>query len=225
VAEVIQPDVYAAWSDDELMEKIRSVLYVDEACVSGSFKSRRSAEYLDRILYTCPICGLAKQESHGDTVTCTRCGRQTRYTETKELEGVGFSSPFRFVADWYDFQNDLVNRLDLTPYYEAPLFRDSAALSEVHLYDRKELLCKSVSVTQYADRVVLNEGAENEQVFPYDEVSYVTVLGRNKVNLYFDGHVYQLKGDKRFNGAKYVNLYHRYKNLKEGKENEQFLGL
>ena len=61
--------------------------------------------------------------------------------------------------------------------------------------------------------------------FPFEEISAVSVLGRNKLNIYFDKHVYQVKSDKRFNALKYVNMYYHYKNISKGDTNEQFLGL
>jgi hypothetical protein len=45
------------------------------------------------------------------------------------------------------------------------------------------------------------------------------------VNIYFDNHVYQLKGDKHFNALRYVNFFYRWTNLNTGDKNEQFLGL
>ena len=62
-------------------------------------------------------------------------------------------------------------------------------------------------------------------VLPLDEISAVTVLGKNKLNVYHKDNVYQIKGDRSFNAIKYVNIYHHYKNLKEGNENGGFLGL
>ena len=53
----------------------------------------------------------------------------------------------------------------------------------------------------------------------------MTVLGRNKLNLYIGDKVYQCKGNKRFNALKYVHIYHRYKNIKEGNSDGKFLGL
>ena len=52
----------------------------------------------------------------------------------------------------------------------------------------------------------------------------VTVLGRNKINVYYQDKVYQIKGDKRMNALKYVNLFNRYKNIVGGASDE-FLGL
>ena len=69
------------------------------------------------------------------------------------------------------------------------------------------------------------DDGEELRVLPFDEVDGVTVLGKNKLNVYFDGAVYQCKGDERFCALKYVNLYHRYRNIWGGEENGKFLGL
>ena len=61
--------------------------------------------------------------------------------------------------------------------------------------------------------------------FPFDEVTAVSVLGRNKLNIYHNKKVYQLKSGKRFNALKYVNIYYRYKNVSKGDTDGKFLGL
>ena len=66
---------------------------------------------------------------------------------------------------------------------------------------------------------------DDELVFPFGEVSAVTVLGKNKLNVYHGKTVYQIKGDKRFNALKYVNLFYRWKNITGGNENGKFLGI
>ena len=225
VSEVIEPEAYQAMTNEELAQKIADGLAVNEAVVDGTYECKQNAEYLERALYTCPICGLAVQESHGDRIRCTKCNREMQYLPTKEFKGIGFQSPFRFVADWYDYQEALVNRLDLTQHTETPLFRDTAKLSEVIVYKRKEKLRDSISLSLYGDRIVIDEGEENALNFPFEGLSAVTVLGRNKLNLYFDQKVYQIKGDARFNALKYVNLFHRYKNMNKENEHGKFLGL
>ena len=70
----------------------------------------------------------------------------------------------------------------------------------------------------------LQEG-DKKSVFPLEELTAVTVLGRNKLNIYTQKKVLQFKGDKHFNALKYVNLYYRYKNIHQGGENGEFLGL
>ena len=71
----------------------------------------------------------------------------------------------------------------------------------------------------YGDRITVDD-----QVFSFDETSAVVVLGKNKLNIYSGNEIYQLKGSKRFNALKYVNFFHRYQNIKAGK-NDEFLGL
>ena len=220
VSRVIMPEEYKDMTDDELYEAVKEGLHVNEACVDGTYRHKKRAEYLERLLYVCPFCGLSSFESHKDTVTCLSCGRKATYTVTKELEG---DFPYRFVADWYDAQEAFINQLDVTEKAE-PLYVEKARLSEVIAYERKVILDKEAVVELYGHSIVLKYGGE-EKIFSFDELLAVTVLGRNKLNMYFGGQIFQLKGSKRFNAVKYMHLFHRYKNLKRGNENEQFLGL
>ena len=52
----------------------------------------------------------------------------------------------------------------------------------------------------------------------------LSLITKNKVNIYSDGKLYQLKGNERFNAVKFVQLSHRYKNILKG-EGEEYLGL
>lgn len=122
-------------------------------------------------------------------------------------------------------KKSFVNRLDVLKYTETPLYRDCASVYEVIVKKRKELMFKNVHISLYGDRVVIGEGTENELSLPFSELSAVTVLGRNKLNIYHDKRVYQLKGGKRFNALKYVNIYFRHKNITKGDGHGEFLGL
>ncbi len=224
VSRVIEPEEYATLTDDELFAIIREELYVDEAKADACFYHKKNAEYLERALYVCPSCGPARMESHGDLVTCTKCGRQIRYLPTKELRGVGFEFPFRFVADWYNYQSDFIRSLDLSPYLEAPMFTDAAAMFRVIPYERKECLAKSATLELYGDRICITKDG-TATAYRFDELSAVTVLGKNKLNLYAGDHIYQIKGDKRFNALKYVHLYNHFKNAQKGEAYGEFLGL
>lgn len=225
VSEVIEPEAYKDMSDAELFEAIQTGLYVDEAKVDGEYRHKNLAEYAERAVYVCPFCGLAEFESHGDIVECKSCGRQIRYLPTKELKGEGFDFPFPFMGQWYDYQKDFVNKLDLTQMTEAPLFRDKGQLSEVILYKHKELLYKEVDLSLYGDRVLIEAPDGTRIDMPFGEMTASAVLGRNKLNIYFGDHVYQIYGGKRFNAMKYVNFFHRYQNIMRGEENGEFLGL
>lgn len=220
VSRVIEPEEYETMSSQELFRQIQEGLAVDEACVSGQFRHKKNAEFLERTVYVCPWCGLSSFESQDDRIRCTKCGRSVRHLPTKELEGVDCRFPHRFVADWYDWQNDYVNQLDLTALTREPVWEESVRLSRVHAFRYKELLNPRATVRLYGDRITVDD-----REFPFSQVGAVVVLGKNKVNIYDGKEILQLKGSKRFNALKYVNFFHRYKNSMEGDKHGQFLGL
>lgn len=225
VSRVISAEDAAKMSNEELFSAIEEGLYVDEGVADGCFRSKKRAEYLERAAYVCPFCGLSRFHSHGNEVECLTCHRKVVYGEDKSLQGVDHVFPFRFFTQWYDYQKDFVNRLDVLAYKEKPLFRDSASLNEVIVYKNKVSLRKQCELLLYGDRIVVDEGSEDPVVFPFGEVTAVSVLGRNKLNIYHGKRVYQVKGDKRFNALKYVNIYYRHKNILRGEQDGEFLGL
>jgi len=225
VSEVISPEEASALSDDALYTRIQEGLYVNEACETGLYRHKNRAQYLERCVYVCPFCGLSEFESHGHIVTCKQCGKQIIYGEDKRLQGVGYEFPFPYVAQWYDYQNDYINKLNSLEHVEQPLYRDHISLSGVLLYKRKVTLRKACTSALYGDRVVIDVGTDNELTLPFTEITAAACLGRNKLNLYHNDHVYQFKGSKRFNSLKYVNLYFRHKNLTQGDPYGKFLGL
>lgn len=221
VSRVIEPEEYKELSDEEFFAVIEKELHVDENCLSGRFEHKNLAEYMERSLHVCPDCGFAVFESHGDIVECKTCGKQVRYLPTKEMEGVNCQFPFRFFGEWYDYQSDYINSTDVTKLTDSPVFTDTANLSEVILYDKKHLIKENVTISLYGDRVVFGDILTCH----FDDTSTITVLGKNKANIYYNDKVYQLKGDKRFNALKYVHIFNRYKNIKEGNADGKFLGL
>lgn len=224
-AEVIEPEEYEKMTDEELFSRIENGLYVNEAVADGEFHHKRRAEYLERLIYVCKYCGLSSFESNADTVICKTCGKGAQYCSDKRLKGIGFDFPFEFVNDWYEYQKDFVNSLDVTEYINKPIFCDKAKISEVIVYKKKVPLRENADLCLYGDRIVVDEGEQNEFVFSFDETSAVTVLGRNKLNIYHNKRIYQVKGNKRFNAIKYVNLFNRYRNIKKGDLVGEFLGL
>ena len=220
VSQIIEPEELKAMTDDELFAAIKTGLRVCEDGVTQPFRHPKLAEYVERAMYVCPDCGLTTFYSKGDVTRCQKCGIQIRHLPTNELEGVEKPFPFRFVADWYDHQCAFVNNLDLTQYTDAPVYEDTAQISEVLVYQNKKRLKDAAKICLYGDRVTIDG-----EVFSFDDLAAVTVLGKNKVNLYFGKKLYQLKGDAHFNGLKYVNFYNRYKNIAKGNEHDKFLGL
>ena len=221
VSRVIEPEEVKAMSNDELYEVICSELYVDEAVADTEFHHKKLAEYMERMTYICPKCGFSTFESHDDVVECKKCGIKMKYLPTKEIVGIDNEFPFRFVKDWYEYQNDTINSMTIDDLKEKIDYTEKAGLWEVIVYKNKFKIADDQVVTLKGDRITVG----NDLVFDFDETDAVTMLGKNKVNIYYKDKVYQLKGNERFNGLKYVNVFNRYKNIREGNEDVKFLGL
>ena len=220
VSRVLEPEEFNDLSKEQLARLIEQELFVDEGKNTGEYPHPKNAEFLERAMYVCPFCGLSTFESTGDILRCTKCDRRIHHLPTKELEGIGFDFPHRFVADWYDWQNDYIAAADLSGMTDTPVYEETVRLSRVHLYRRKELLKKNATVRLYGDRITVDD-----REFSFETLGAVVVLGKNKINLYEGKELLQLKGSKRFNALKYVHFFHKYRNWKSGDINGKFLGL
>ncbi len=216
----LEPEEYLKLSDDELYHLIKQELYVDERKMEDTYKSNRRAEYLERTLYVCPHCKIAKFYSDKNIVKCTSCNREIEYGQDKILKGCGFDFEFKYLKEWCDYQNDFISKLNLQDYIEKPLFSDEVTLFNVELYKKKTKAKAIAKLTCYGDRIEIDE-----KVFNFKDIIALSVLGKNKLNMYHVDKVYQIKGDKRFNALKYVNIYYASKNADKEGENGKFLGL
>lgn len=221
VSRVVEPDEYKDMTNEQLYELIKSELYVNEANADRCFYHKKRAEYLERCMYVCPKCGLSEFESRGHKIECKKCGLKVEYGVDTRLKGVNCDFDFEFVNDWYEHQQRFINKLDLGEYVDKPLYKDKADLFEVIVYKNKRPLCENACIELFGDRIVIN----GERIFEFDKTLAVTILGRNKLNIYYGGKIYQLKSGKRFNAVKYVNIFNRFMNVKKGDEGAAFLGL
>ena len=220
VARTVSVEEMASLSDAALYELICRELSVDEGNAEARFKGRALAEHLERALYVCPDCGLSRFASKKNEISCLNCGKRSTYLPTRELSG---DFPFRFVGAWYDFQCDFINSHDFTSTRE-PLYTEQVKILRVIPYKKKEPLAARATIALYGDGILLTHGGEASE-YPFDALGAVTVLGKNKLDLYTEDGILQIVGDRSFNALKYVHLYHRYKNLKKGDANVKFLGL
>ncbi len=219
---VIEPEEYLAMSEEELFGRITKELHVDDRDHGERYTHAKAAEYLERVMYVCPHCGLAHFRSEGDTVQCLDCGMKARYLPDLTFESLEGDFPYRTVKDWYDAQSEFIRSKEA--FGQEVLYEDTVRFFEVILYQRKRKLCAAAKLRLYADRIECEFGG-NVTAMPFDEVKTVSVLGRNKLDIYIGDQIFQVKGDKRFNAVKYANLYCRYHNLQKGEIHGEFLGL
>jgi hypothetical protein len=85
-------------------------------------------------------------------------------------------------------------------------------------------LHKTAQLSLYGDKIIIEADGETYN-FDFEQLNAVTVLGKNKLNIYVNDKIYQIKGGKRFNALKYVNIFHRAFNIRKGIEDGKFLGI
>lgn len=226
VSRIIEPEEYQSMSKEELYDLICKELQVDETALDRAYSNRKLAEHLERVLYVCPACGLTEFDTQGDLLTCRRCGKQHRYLPDQHLAALNGETSFSNAADWYDWQETYIRKLDLAPYSEKAMYEETADLFEVAAMDCKKLVQKSVPVRIYGDRLEL--APENGPlILSYSDIQAMGCIVGHKLNIFYGDRIYQLRGDTHFNALKYCNIYYHAKFIKEGHEDGefQFLGL
>ncbi len=224
VTRIIEVEEYQNMPNGSLAEVLEKELYVDDTEIPAEYHHKKSAEYLERVMYVCPECGLSKWESHGDTATCLTCGKKVRYLPNLRLEGVDAPFPYATLKEWYDAQNDFINRFDISQYNGTPAYVDEIQFSEVILYQNKVCLAPTATLSLYGDHYTVKTEKETLS-FNFGDITAVSVLGKNKLNFYTSDKVYQIKGDTRFNAVKYMHFYFRHAHILKGDLYDQFLGL
>lgn len=221
-AKTIEPEEYGTLSDEAFFILLKEALTVDESIPASSFYHKKNAEYMERFLYVCPTCGLTSYKTKNDIIECLKCHQRIQYLPNKSLRALSSSFPFDNVGSWYDYQCNYICNLDLATYSSGPMYEDIVKLFQVVLYKHKKLMKKNISLELYGNKIILDH-----MILDFDNIHSITLLGKNKLNIYLEDKVYQIKGNKTFNALKYVNIYYHYQNVKKGENlnDEQFLGL
>ena len=226
VRRVIEPEEYKNMTKEELHSLICRELYVDETENRAEYKSRRSAEGLERVLYVCPDCGLSEFKTEKDTFSCMKCGKEYVYQPDMRIVQSGRKTRFSTVAEWYEYQETYVRGLDLSPYADTPVYSDRAGLYEIIINKKKILRTKNAEVSIFADRMSANSGAVTLKM-DFDDIRAMACIAGHKLNIFYQDKVYQLKGGKHFNALRYCNIFYHAKFIKESHSDGefQFLGL
>lgn len=174
------------------------------------YKTKKGAEYLERLLFICPECrGKATLRSEGNRFFCTRCGFETLWTSEGLLKPTREGKhPVRSVTGWTRWQNaicereikQMANRAD-----ETPIFMDDDVILQVgHKLQPLKTVARG-KMALYLDRFSIFTDNGKEIHFPLEKVEGVQVLLANKFEFYFDGALYKFKfTDPRTSGYKYM---------------------
>lgn len=201
VRRILTPEEYAGMSDEELFGIIKNELDVDDTLSGERYKSRRRAEYIERALYMCPVCGsIGTIHSHGTGFCCTSCKTEAEYTEDLKISPPvgGYSR----IYEWYEWERQEIARRILGGEKISDgdiLFRESVKL-------QKKIKLPGNTVTLDKDSLMISGGGA-ETRYPLAEIDAITAVGKKKFNFYYKGKILQVKGGKRFCAIKYVHAF------------------
>ena len=226
VRRILEPEDFKSLSKEELYEIIQKELYVDETKLTGSYSSKKNAEYLERVLYVCPTCGLSEFESCRNEFHCKKCGTSYEYYPDLSIHSHQKHFRFKYVRNWYEYQEKFIRNLDLSPYFSTPAYQEKADFSEVIVYKKKVPVYRNADIRLFGNRIELSSGSE-QKTLPFDEIKSMACIADHKLNIFHLDKVYQVKGNKHFNALKYCNFYYHSKYIKENTTDGefQFLGL
>lgn len=201
VRRILTPEEYAGMSDEELFGIIKNELDVDDTLSGERYISRRRAEYIERALYMCPVCGsIGTIHSHGTGFCCTSCKTEAEYTEDLKISPPvgGYSR----IYEWYEWERQEIVRRILGGEKISDgdiLFRESVKL-------QKKIKLPGNTVTLDKDSLMISGGGA-ETRYPLAEIDAITAVGKKKFNFYYKGKILQVKGGKRFCAIKYVHAF------------------
>lgn len=203
VRRVLSAEEMKNLSVDELFAIIKDELKVDDTLSGVRFKSNKKAEFIERALYLCPVCGaISSFRSEKNRFRCEKCGLQAEYTEDLHIAPPVGKQNFNRIFEWYEYERrELAERVingekvgDV-----GILFRESIKFKR-----KKKLAGDRVFIDK--ENLYIGDGSA-QSVYPLSEITALTMVGKKKFNFYYGGKILQVKGNKRFCAVKYVHIF------------------
>ena len=203
IRRVITPEEYAEMDNDTLLKEIVDNLRVYDSDSGNLYKSRHRAEYLERVLFACPVCGrLETLSSKKQFISCSNCGLKVEYGEDLRLHSEDPRFSFGRMIDWWNHQKNVIREMPVEP--DKIIFEDAdAKLFKSEPFTARVLLAKG--------RVFIDDRRIvcGDKEFPLDKISSASVVSGRNLTFVCDGTDYTIRGGKRFNPLKYIFLFNR----------------
>lgn len=197
VSREISVEEIAAMTDEVLYKTIIEGLTVVDGESGALYKSADRAEYLERLLFVCPICGASSSlHSEGANISCSKCGLSVTYGEDLMLSSENPDFKFKTLKEWYAYQLCALRELEIRP--GATVYRDEDAV----LYDKTTE--KRIEVARGVCTLTDTALTVGEVAILLPEINSVSVVGGRKLVFHTKDRFYILTGDERFNAIKYA---------------------
>lgn len=200
----LEYEEYKNYSDEKLLEIIKDNLKVYDSQSNKIFKSKKRAEYLERMLFVCPICKKTQTlYSKNEYLCCSSCNLKVEFTENLHLKSENENFEFNILNDWYQYQKKWC--LNTSYMGDDLIFNDK----EVKLFitqvnkPRKKIVKGTLKLT--ASELIFDDKIK----FDIKDIVIASVLSGRKFNFSTDKENYLVIGNKRFNPLKYVLMFNK----------------
>lgn len=205
VENVYTKEQLATMSADEIYNIIITDLYEDayarQIANPQKYKGKNLAKSMEKLLFICPECGCHESlSSEGDTVSCSKCGMNFKYTEYGMIEG----SKFKTVKELSDWQKQEIEK-DVAK--GAAYFTENATLSAVKNHIEAQVSQGRLSITTES----LNCGSVE---IPMKDISDLAMHGQNALVFSVGKDYYEAITPKDTNALKFMLFYLSVKNQK-----------
>ena len=193
VVRVYSPETLKAMTPEEINEIIRQDLYEDAYARQRKnpiiYRSRRRAEYIERLLFICPKCGeMHTLRSKGDLVRCRKCEFTFRYLPTGFLTGRGL--PCDNLRDLSRRQDEEIARLCAEAGAERPIFTDDDMRTDQVEFSRGTTFLAKGELKLFSDRLEL-PGV----TVPLTQLTGMSLVGPQDLYVGSGGHSYLVRSD------------------------------
>ena len=206
VVRILTTEELSGMSAKELQKVIEEGLYTDayeeQKKDPIAFKSSKRAEYLETLLFTCPLCKkTGTLSSKGNRLSCG-CGFEMTLDEYGYLtgrEGRSFS-----VTEAFEEQKRLLADM-LQGSLKESLWQDDVTLIKLGS-DHSVLEEKSCSLTAYTEYLMIGD-----RRLERSDISSVDIVQRNRLSIHESGadwH-YEFTGSRTYNAVKYLAWFER----------------
>ena len=220
IKRILEPEEFENMPREELFDCIKKELYVNDYTEPQKVTYKRRAEYLDRVIYYCPNCGVTHFVSKDDTITCSKCGDVYHVSdEYTFIEGNNNT-----IIDWDNYQRRMLLQSKLSDLADDYVItEDKVSYSKIIPHKNKKPIYRKCTLRMFKNRLEFYS-KNDKMVVPFDDIKSSGCFGPNKVNLIFEEYSTQIKGDNHFNGLKYIYHVYKYK-IEKGEDEDEFLGI
>ena len=181
--------------NDAIVRDLYEDAYIRQLADPKPYRSSRTAEGLEYLLYRCPHCSkLDTITTHNDTVECSACGAKMRYDEYGMLHG----APFDTLKDYQCWQ--------------VAQTAEDAAEGRCYTSPHGTLITVANSTATPVDEGPVSMNGEaitcGSTSIPMSEISNLDIHGKNVLVFTAGKNYYELKPEG--NGFKYLLLYQQY---------------